>query len=319
MNLEESELAQYCSFIKKGSTGKLGSTAVELEPEINLLEPLRDSELKNEEQVKSTAMKIMDTYASQENYSIFFAYGECSMPSANSDTEEVYRFILAMIQPCCLEKPGITYDSPQNEFSAKKLERELGASIHSFLYPALDDLHTDIDHAMFFTKSEKTASDAEDLVMTVFNTKIPLSPSGQKRGFHDILMSAFDQQVPYDAVKNIYDHFEDKLLDAQLSGNDVILSEKELTDAIIEHTDIPEEKIEEVKKTSSDFSGQKFSVENIVSRKVSIETGNSVIKTDLGDMYAIEKRMIDGREYYLVPAEHSVIDGIFISNSDSKL
>lgn len=107
------KICEYCAFFKKGVSGKLGSSAIEVKVEENLLEPLRDTELKNMERIESVAMNIRDHYLADDNYSIFFAYGVFDLPgSSGEDSKEIYTFVLALIQPCGLSKPGIKYDSP---------------------------------------------------------------------------------------------------------------------------------------------------------------------------------------------------------------
>lgn len=55
---------------------------------------------------------------------------------------------------------------------------------------------------------------------------------------------------------------------------------------------------------------------NISSSKVTIETDSGTIRTELTDLSRIEKRKIDGRLYYLIPAEGDTLDGIALGNSD---
>lgn len=55
---------------------------------------------------------------------------------------------------------------------------------------------------------------------------------------------------------------------------------------------------------------------NLVSPKVTIETDSGIIRTELTDLSRIEKRKIDGRLYYLIPAEGDTLDGIALGNSD---
>lgn len=314
-SMDESEISQYCNFLKKGISGKLGTTAIDMKVNENLLEPIRDTSLADMDKIKTVAMTIRENYASEENYSIFFAYGTYDLPSSNgNDSEEVYEFVLVLLQPCGLSKPGIKYDSPKNEFSNRLTEPMLGAPVYAFLYPALDELHTDIDHAVFYSKNEKLAGKAGQIIPALFGTEIPLSPSSQKEGFHDLLQSAFEDNVPFEAVNDIYDHFQETLVDMQLSGEDVKISEKELVDAIIEYGNVTDEKQEELQKAAEEYHDCKFSVSNLVPEKVNIDTGDVVLKTELEKLSNIERRVIDGIDYYLVPANSSLLDGIQLAN-----
>ena len=100
----------------------------------------------------------------------------------------------------------------------------------------------------------------------------------------------------------------------QLSGEDVKISEKELVDAIIEYGNVTDEKQEELQKAAEEYQGCKFSVSNLVPEKVNIDTGDVVLKTELEKLSNIERRVIDGIDYYLVPANSSLLDGIQLAN-----
>lgn len=189
---------------------------------------------------------------------------------------------------------------------------------YAFLYPALDELHTDVSKAVFYSKNEKISGKAGQIIPALFGTEIPLSPDSQKEGFHELLHSAYDGRVPYDAIFNVYDHLQETLVDMQLSGEDVKLSEKELVDAIIEYGDVSDEKKEGLKEASAGYKGCSFSVSNLVPEKVSIDTGDATIKTGIERLSQVESRIIDGIDYYLIPAGDSAIDGILSANIRKK-
>ena len=56
-SLEESQLSQYCNFMKKGVSGKLGSTVSEITTRENLLAAPRDKALENLEELEEIAQK----------------------------------------------------------------------------------------------------------------------------------------------------------------------------------------------------------------------------------------------------------------------
>ena len=319
LRLDESELVQYCQFFKKGVSGKLGSTVMELDVKENLIESLRGTSLSDLEEIKSVAMAIRENYAAKENYCIFFAYGSYDLPGYDgNDSEEVYPFHLILIQPCCLSKPGIKYDSPKNEFTSRMAEPILNPPTYTFLYPALDTLHTDVSKAVFYSKNEKVSGKAGQIISALFGTEIPLSPNSQKEGFHDLLQNAYDENVPYESICGIYDRLQEALVDMQLSGEDVKLSNNELVDTIIEYGSVPETKREQLKESASEYEGCSFSISNLVPSKVNIDTGGISIKTEIERLSQIERRVIDGVEYYLIPANSSSIDDILLANTREK-
>lgn len=319
MRLDESELTQYCQLFKKGVSGKLGTTVIELDVTENLIAPLRDNGISDMDEIEHVALTIRDNYNAEGNYCIFFASGAYDIPEKDGkDGEEVYSFILVLVQPCNLSKPGIKYDSPKNEFANRMTEPMLDSPTYAFLYPALDELHPDVSKAVFYSKNEKISGKAGQIILALFGTEIPLSPDSQKEGFHELLQSAYDGRVPYGAIFNVYDHLQETLVDMQLSGEDVKLSEKELMNTIIECGDVPEEKKEDLKEAAAGYEGCSFSVSNLVPEKVNIDTGNATIKTGIESLSQIERRIIDGVDYYLIPAGDSTIDGILSANMRKK-
>lgn len=271
--------------------------------------------------IMSRSIKMVDILvrASSKSMEVFFAYGSYDLPeSKGNDSEEVYPFLLILIQPCCLSKPGIKYDSPKNEFTNRMVEPMLNPPIYTFLYPALDSLHTDVSKAVFYSKNEKVSGKAGQIVSALFGTEIPLSPSSQIEGFHDLLQNAYDKNVPYESVCGIYEHLQETLIDMQLSGEDVKLSNTELVNTIMEYGDVSKEKLEQLKETASDYEGCSFSVSNLVPSKVNIDTAGISIKTEIEKLSRIERRVIDGIDYYLIPVNSSSIDDILLANKHSK-
>lgn len=171
---------------------------------------------------------------------------------------------------------------------------------------------------MDYSKNEKVSGKAGQIVSALFGTEIPLSPSSQIEGFHDLLQNAYDKNVPYESVCGIYEHLQETLIDMQLSGEDVKLSNTELVNTIMEYGDVSKEKLEQLKETASDYEGCSFSVSNLVPSKVNIDTAGISIKTEIEKLSRIERRVIDGIDYYLIPVNSSSIDDILLANKHSK-
>ena len=313
LNMDEDQLLRYLSFMRKGLSGKPGNTVIEIKPVENALEPLWRTKLQDVDEIHKVAEIIMDAYRTDNNYSLFFAYGEYDLPDKNRDSEEVYRFVLTLIQPCPLSKPGIRYDRPKNEFTNRSLDRLVNDPNIAILFPSIDDGHTNIDHAAIYAKNAKQMAGVKDLSLSLFDTSIPLSAKEQQQGFQDLLKASFDNELPYNAVKGVYDILAEKKSDMDISGNDVTFTEKELAEIIIEGGKL-EKRSDEIFELSKQYSGYRFSISNLVPEKVNIETSSASIRADLVDMFTIEKRVIDGKEYYLIPARNSSVDGLVMAS-----
>ena len=199
MRMDESEVEQYLAFMVKGVGGKLGSSAMELDAgSEDLFSRLRTSRLEDESIIRQTCEKIYENYVSEENFGILLAYGEFDLPDVNDNTpDEVYSYVIVMIQPCPLSKPGLVFDSGENLFIDRIKDHALGVPAHAFLYPSLDGIHTDIDHSFYCAKTAKLTKDIVDTVGALFNSSIPLPAEEQKEGFRKILQGGFSNAVPF--------------------------------------------------------------------------------------------------------------------------
>lgn len=316
LSIPEEELLQYCGLFRKAVTGKVNSTAMEVKYNTNELELLRQDKLRNEETIFNVCEKIRDNYKSEDNYCILFASGAWDVPPDRNKTdeyEEVYDFVLVTLIPCSLSQSGIVYDKPNNLLMSRNKDRALGVPQVSIIHPSFSEAHTNIDHSIVFMKSVKHFSAADSISVSLFDSKLPLSPENQKEGFHDIIKSGFEgMNIPYKAIQGVYDHISDLQIDADISGEEVKLSTKELEDVVITYGGLDDLSAEKVRKAARAYENCQFSVTNIAPAKLDIETDVATIKLNIRDVGAIQKTVIDGFEYYLIPARHIIIDDMSV-------
>ena len=73
------------------------------------------------------------------------------------------------------------------------------------------------------------------------------------------------------------------------------------------------EKESSIREAAKKYQGEYFSAENIAPKNIAIETGPALIKVDLNGIGDIKKQVIDGKVYYLVPAENSTVENMIVS------
>ena len=83
-------------------------------------------------------------------------------------------------------------------------------------------------------------------------------------------------------------------------------------------TDLALEEREGLKEAAEEYEGCSFSVSNLVPAKITIDTDSASIKTEIEQLSQIERRVIDGVDYYLIPASSSSIDGILLAAGKKK-
>lgn len=308
--LEEMEAEQYLSFLAKGASGKLGSTAIELShPDAGLLDAIRLDKMKHMEPIRVLCSKIRDSYKGPggESYCILLAYGAYDMPRKDNIPDETYEYLLAVILPCPLNRQGIVFDYEKKSFGEGGFIRALKAPVHSFLYPSIDELHTDIDHIMHYTKNDKTRKEADDIIHSIFHAKYALPADEQKEVFKKIVRSGFQEAVPFSKLQDIYGRMAELRMDEEYSGQIAEVTVEEICSMV---SDGHMENVEEINKAASEFSGCSLSVGNIIPKKLEIETSQSLIGVAPEELSSIKRMRIDGIDYYLVPAGNSRIDGL---------
>lgn len=305
---DDEEEEQYRAFFKKAVTGKPGSTAVEIEPEDRFLDELVRSGLEDESLVRDVFEKIAQTYASDESFGIFAAYGAYDVPKQASDgsesydeSDETYEFVLIMIQPCALSKAGIVYDASGNRYKDRKKDRPLGAPSHSFLYPSFDEGHADSSRAACFSKNEKLQAEASPLAEVLFGTGIPLTAKEQKDGFAEMMTAGFGASIPYDAVRDAYERFSEIRAESESEGAEAALTISELKDIIKESGVEGEERGQALEEAAAAYEGRKFSLDAIAPKNVSVSTDAATVKIDLNEMAGLEVIEYKGRRCLAVP------------------
>ena len=312
-SLGEKEAIQFLTFFKKSLTGNLGTTAVEIDTRNGnvILEKLRKSELGNEDMIRDVCENITESVNMDDNYCVYIAYGAYDVPPDGErelDSEEVYNFILVMIQPCKMSKPGIKYDYPGNLFTDRRKDRMLTPPVISFLYPSFDKGHTDSDRAMCFIKGAKNREQYQDLVKCLFGVNIPTSVETQKEGFYNIMSAGFDFKLPYETVQNVYERLNDMKVDSSLSGEEVKLTAREIADIVESETDNDEVNTDEIKQQVEKYADCDFSIDNLAPKIVGLKTDKALIKFELQEVGSIKRQTIDGVDYFLIPADNATIE-----------
>ena len=111
---------------------------------------------------------------------------------------------------------------------------------------------------------------------------------------------------------------DDRVTEIMVNGYQNIFVEREGKKSRWEKSFVSKEKLEQLKETASDYEGCSFSVSNLVPSKVNIDTAGISIKTEIEKLSRIERRVIDGIDYYLIPVNSSSIDDILLANKHSK-
>ena len=319
--IEEDKAEQYVTFFKKAVSGKPGVTLMELKPEKNELKAALDSKLEDEEAVSELFRSIKDSYKPEENYGIFAAYGIFDIVSSKSeegglydgDDDEVYEYLLVTILPCALNKPGIIYDFPNNDYTDSARHRQLTTPVHTFLYPSFDEGHADTTHVAYISKNTAVQSEADETMTELFGVSIPIPAAQQKAAFEEMMMSGSNGSVSYEALQNVYGRLAEIKAEALASNEEATLTTKELKDIIKSGGDLSEEDEKLLDEVSDTYENKHFSVDNITSKNVSVNVDRAVLKIDLNDFPDLEVIVHNGQKCILIPISGAEVDDIKVN------
>ncbi len=328
LSLPEEEMFKYFEILKKTLSGTIGRNLLDMEFPLTeeagggaqeYLMRLKKSQLKDDELLDEFYDKIIENFLYPENYYIVIVHGAYDIPKKASDgiemfdaSDDVYEFILCSICPVKLTKPGLCYNEDTNAIEERIRDWFVEVPVTGFLFPAFTDRNTDIHSVLYYSKNPEELN--ADFARLLLGCELPLSASSQKETFNTLISETLQGECTYETVKTIHQELND-LLDERkddpnppaLDKNDVkrLLMENGATEETLEHFD------EEFEQSGGNNQTALY-VSNVVNRrKFEIKTPNIVIsvKPECADL--VETRILDGRPYFVIPADDSVeVNGI---------
>ena len=328
LSLPEEEMFKYFEILKKTLSGTIGRNLLDMEFPLDqeagggaqeYLMKLRNSQLKDDELLDEFYDKVIETFMYPENYYIILIHGAYDIPKKASDgiemfdaSDDVYNFILCSICPVKLTKPGLCYNEDTNSIEQRIRDWFVEMPVTGFLFPAFTDRNTDIHSILYYSKNPDELN--AEFAHLLLGCELPLTASSQKETFNALVADTLQSECTYETVKTIHQALNGLLEERKddpeppaLDKNDVkrLLSENGATEETLEHFD------EEFEQAGGSSQTALY-VSNVVNRRrFEIKTPNIVIqvKPECADL--IETRMLDGRPYFVIPADDYVeVNGI---------
>lgn len=328
LSISEEEMFKYFDIFKKTLSGTVGKNLLDMEFPLaqeagggtqEYLMKLRASELKDDALLDEFYDKVIETFVYPENYYIILVHGAYDIPKKGTDnleqfdaSEYVYDFMLCAICPVKLTKPGLCYNEETNAIEERIRDWFVEPPITGFLFPAFTDRNTDIHSILYYSKNPDELN--PDFARLLLGCELPMTASSQKETFNSLVADTLLTDCTFETVKTINETLN-TLLEERKDDPEPIMLEKDdvkrllydngASDEVLEHFD------EQYEQTAGDLHAPLL-VTNVVStRKFEIKTPDIVIqvKPDRADL--IETRIINGRPYFLIPADDSVeVNGI---------
>lgn len=336
LSLPEEEMFKYFEILKKTLSGTIGRNLLDMEFPLTeetgggaqeYLMKLKNSRLKEEELLDEFYDKVIENFLYPENYYIVLIHAAYDIPKKASDgiemfdaSDDVYEFILCSICPVKLTKPGLCYNENTNAIEQRIRDWFVEMPITGFLFPAFTDRNTDIHSVLYYSKNPEELN--AEFARLLLGCELPLTASSQKEAFNTLISETLQGECTYETVKTIHQELNG-LLDERkddpnppaLDKNDVkrLLAANGATEETLEHFD------EEFEQSGGNNQTSLY-VSNVVNRrKFEIKTPNIVIsvKPECADL--IETRMLEGRPYFVIPADDSVeVNGIPVHTMQNR-
>lgn len=327
-SLQDEELFKYCEIFKKAVSGRIGRTLFNMEfplaeereggHQTALLALLR-SGLKDEALVEELFQRIIDSYRSAEKYLILLVHGVYDIPGRTSDnmglddgSEDVYSFLELSVCPVELLRDGLCYDAAEQAFFSRTEDWGVQKPEVGLLYPAFNDRSTDLHAALWYAKNEKSRHD--ELAEELLGMELPRPESAEKDVFREVIEISLGENCDFENVKRVNEAVN-QLAEAGKEAGEPALIEKHDIRRILYDNGADEETIERFDEVYEELIGedtQPLLADNIAeSKKLTIQSDHLKLDVKPESAELIETRVIEGREYFLIPVTDNVtVNGI---------
>lgn len=318
-SIQEEEAFKYFDIFRHTLSGSIGKNLLNMEFPMaqempdgtqSFLMKLKSSRLEDDMLVEEFYQKVIEHYAYGTNYYIILIHAAYDIPGKSSDnlemfdaSDNVYEYLLCSICPVNLSKAGLCYNTEKNSIEDRIRDWIVAAPISGFLFPAFNDRNTDIHSILYYSKNPEELQ--QDFVDHVLGCTLPLSASGQKETFQNMIADALGDDCHYEVVKNLHENLHEMAEVNKDNPEPVTLSKHDVR-CVLEDSGVPDEKIQFFEKEFEEVvkPDTPILVSNIAeTRKFSIETPDVIIKVNPERMDLVETRVIDGRACLVIPVD----------------
>ena len=335
--MPENESDKYFALLRRTLSGSIGKNLIDItfktsqvagSPEHKLLMDLRQTQLKDEELLRSFYQKIIESVDMEGNYLILMACDTYDVPFKSKDdafqkdnSDETYTYILCTICPVKQTKANLHYVPEEKIFHDGAMNQMVSAPTLGFLFPAFDNRSTNIYNALYYTKDVKQSQDA--LIEALFNTPVPKPAAQQKQSFEALLTTSLGEECSLDVVQTVHDQLCQRIeMHKEAKVAEPLMISKEDVKEVLSSCGVSEE---HMSKFSVDYD-EAFGFEadlhpkNIIDNKrFELKPPDVVIKVDPARSDLIETRVIGGVKYIMICADENVeVNGVNIHIHDKE-
>ncbi len=328
--LQDEEMAKYCEIFRRSMAGKFGRNLFNIEFPLSEEQPgghqeflyrLQQSGLKNDELVQEFFDKVIESCTLPGKYLIILVHGVYDIPKKTTDgltlddaSEYVYDFILCSICPVTLLREGLCYDRAAGTFLSRMDDWAVQKPENAFLFPSFNDRNTDLHETLFYAKNPKERH--EEFAQQILGCELPRAEADQQNVFRDLIETTLERDCDFDAVKNISDSINQMIQEAADTEAPATVGKKEMRQ-LLEENGADEDQIRKFEVNydeAMESDPSPLLAENLTNSKNLVVKSENVklnVKAEVSDI--IETRVIDGREYIMIPVSDNIeVNGIRI-------
>lgn len=329
LSLPEEEIFKYFELLRKTLSGSLGKNLLNLDFPLAseqeggtqaALLALRDSKLKDDALIEEFYDRVINTYEYVGNYLILLIHDAYDVPGKTTDgltmddaSDTVFEYIMCCICPVNLSKPGLSYDSINNEFHNRIRDWVVEMPETGFLFPSFNDRATDIHSTLFYSKNPEEAH--SEFVENILGCTMPLSAGTQKEAFQALIEETLGDEVEYEVVKNIHENLTE-MIDEHKEIPEPLTLDKHQVKSLFEKSGVKEEKLTDFDKLYDAAAGEDTSlfVNNVANvRTFEVKTPDVVVKVNPERADLVNTLQIDGKRCLVIEInDHVEVNGITI-------
>lgn len=334
LSLPEEEIFKYFELLRKTLSGSLGKNLLNLDFPLAseqeggtqaALLALRDSKLKDDALIEEFYDRVINTYEYVGNYLILLIHDAYDVPGKTTDgltmddaSDTVFEYIMCCICPVNLSKPGLSYDSINNEFHNRIRDWVVEMPETGFLFPSFNDRATDIHSTLFYSKNPEEAH--SEFVENILGCTMPLSAGTQKEAFQALIEETLGDEVEYEVVKNIHENLTE-MIEEHKEIPEPLTLDKHQVKSLFEKSGVKEEKLTDFDKLYDAAAGEDTSlfVNNVANvRTFEVKTPDVVVKVNPERADLVNTLQIDGKRCLVIEInDHVEVNGITIHQSVS--
>ena len=329
LSLPEEEIFKYFELLRKTLSGSLGKNLLNLDFPLAseqeggtqaALLALRDSKLKDDALIEEFYDRVINTYEYVGNYLILLIHDAYDVPGKTTDgltmddaSDTVFEYIMCCICPVNLSKPGLSYDSINNEFHNRIRDWVVEMPETGFLFPSFNDRATDIHSTLFYSKNPEEAH--SEFVENILGCTMPLSAGTQKEAFQALIEETLGDEVEYEVVKNIHENLTE-MIEEHKEIPEPLTLDKHQVKSLFEKSGVKEEKLTDFDKLYDAAAGEDTSlfVNNVANvRNFEVKTPDVVVKVNPERADLVNTLQIDGKRCLVIEInDHVEVNGITI-------